>query len=1003
MPDFDADEAAADMPIDIPDFDMAAPDETAADMPIDMPDFDMEAGDEGAADLPIDMPDFGADDEAAADMPIDMPDFGTDEAAADMPIDMPDFDMEAGDEAAAELPIDMPDFGADEAAGDMGDFALDEGADDAAADLPIDMPDFGDDLQSGGVAADAAGDMGDFALDESADDMGGFDTDPMNLGLDDLGLANDLSAMPEAEPADMGDFSIGEGFEDSGTAASEEMDLGSDDDFGMPEDDQAFGDGAFLEDGPGDSFDNFKLDSDALAGDFELDDGNGFGDEFDGFSIASIDDARAPRAGAKAKVSKDRPDDKNEINLSTDELELLLITLADYPLNLRIACEELIAEKVVAPEKLIQLLKLLIEGTPAEETASFAGKLLGRTIKIPRGHEKKTGEELEAEQSSFAYIFIHKFLPVFRLFLMIATVILCAGYLSWQFIVIPNRAERLYRLGLERIAAGEYSRANERFNEAYRIQPKKQWFYTYARAFRDARQYALAEEKYLQLLHFTASRSRRGIPEKAAVLEYADLHTNYIGNYEMADRIIRRNILDYFPFDQEALLALGDNALAWGEFEPERLEDARIAFATVIEIYGRTDPVLERMLKYLIRSDQLEHVLPLQEHFMASARRAISSATLAELGGYLLDKRFEEVRGVPNAYLDYIMGIRDVLFRAIRQEPTLPEAYYHLARYYHFFDSYSDERYTLELAIMAFEAAREENPRRLRYNIDTHRRYAELLIGRREFFPAEENLIKAINLYQDGLRRRLLTRSPEFGRLYAELGDLEFFVKEGNLQNALDYYWLAELNEWAPPEIQYRMGAVHYQLRQWGPAQDRLIEASREMPLNRRVLHALGNVSFMRGNYFAAQGYYDRLLTILEDDRSRLPPIEPTDSAPELDLAERMMVVQNNLGVTLEALTDRTGDNRYRSRVQALYSDSARAWDILTRNPESFIRMRPAPDLFAPGINPAYLNIQNNLYPVRGFEPHFFLRIDRDALEPSQWEELAPPGFRLSEGLHSGR
>jgi tetratricopeptide (TPR) repeat protein len=199
------------------------------------------------------------------------------------------------------------------------------------------------------------------------------------------------------------------------------------------------------------------------------------------------------------------------------------------------------------------------------------------------------------------------------------------------------------------------------------------------------------------------------------------------------------------------------------------------------------------------------------------------------------------------------------------------------------------------------------------------------------------------------------------------------------------------------------MGAAHYQLRQWGPALERLFAAYREMPPNRRILYALGNVSYMRGNYFAAQGYYDRLLEILEEDRSRLPPIMATDDEKQRDLAERLMVAQNNMGVSLEALTERTGNNVYRSRAQGLYSDSERAWDILTRNPQTMIRMRPSPEINAPGVNPAYLNVQNSLHPVPSYESLFFLRIDKDMYESSVWEDIAPPGYRLSEGIHSGR
>jgi hypothetical protein len=159
----------------------------------------------------------------------------------------------------------------------------------------------------------------------------------------------------------------------------------------------------------------------------------------------------------------------------------------------------------------------------------------------------------------------------------------------------------------------------------------------------------------------------------------------------------------------------------------------------------------------------------------------------------------------------------------------------------------------------------------------------------------------------------------------------------------------------------------------------------------------------MQGNYFAAQGYFDRPLELLESDRARLPPIMATDNEDQLDLAERLMVAQNNLGVTLEALSERTGDNSYRSRALGLYSDSERAWDILTRNPTTMIRMRPSPEISAPSVNPAYLNVQNSLRPVSDYQPQIFLRIDKDMLEPSSWEGLATPGYSLSEGIYTGR
>ena len=952
------------------------------------------------------------EDALAEDLDFQSTDFDTDDFAVE--------DFPAEESLEAPEPLDT-EFALDET--DTGEGTVEEVLEDSQIpDFPTgdELPDFpaGEDSEefpdfdlenSLELQGEDPSEPVEGAIDKESLDLSGFKSDfAPDFPDEEFAVSEDMALDEDFGAEDLGDEDLG--IEEPGTVETAAVDdtaiEQSDDEDGFDLGGEAadFDTGAILEEIPGDSFDNFNMDADALAGNFDLggDDefGSGFGDDF---SIPGMDSTFGKRPGASRGAVRDTGDEVEEISLTDEELDQLHATLSSYPLNLRIACEEIIAEMAVAPDKMSRLIKLLINGASAKETASLAGQIMDKTIPIPKGFEKKTGEAMEEEQSSFAYIFVHNFLPVFRLFMMIALVAFSVGYLCWKFIYTPIRADGIYKLGIERIEAGEYGMANERFREAYKIHRNKTWFYKYARAFRDARQYTLAEEKYQELLYFTASKNKRRIPEKKAVLEYADLETNYIGDYQSADNILRRNILDYNPLDRDALLALGDNALVWGEYDRERLEDARESYARYMEKYGRSDPLLERMLKYFIRTDNLEEVLALQTYFMGSTKRNISASALAELGGYLLDKRYEKVKGVPNAYLDSIGGIRDILLRAVRQDSMLPETYYHLARYYHFFENHNDEKLTLDLAVRVFDAAREETPKRIKYHIYTLRRYGEVLVEAREFFPAEEALVKAVNIYEDGLSRRLLTRSPEFGMVYADLGDLEYFIKEGDWQRALDYYRLGEQNGWAPPEIQYRMGAAHYQLRQWGPALDRLFAAYREIPPNRRILYALGNVSYMRGNYFAAQGYYDRLLEMLEADRSRLPPIMATNDEQQLELAERLMVVQNNLGVTLDALTERTGNNRYRSRAHGLYADSERAWDILTRNPTSMMRMRPSPEINAPGVNPAYLNIQNSLRPVPGYETKFFMRIDKDMNEPSPWEELAPAGYRLSEGIYTGR
>jgi hypothetical protein len=111
----------------------------------------------------------------------------------------------------------------------------------------------------------------------------------------------------------------------------------------------------------------------------------------------------------------------------------------------------------------------------------------------------------------------------------------------------------------------------------------------------------------------------------------------------------------------------------------------------------------------------------------------------------------------------------------------------------------------------------------------------------------------------------------------------------------------------------------------------------------------------------------------------------PNDQPEYLEIAERLMMARNNAAVVYEDLAKQTGNQRYRSRAMALYAESERAWDSLTRNPTSMIRSGSVPLPF--------LNSRNALYPQRDYEPQIFVRIDRDVLEPSRWEQLAPVGI----------
>ena len=813
--------------------------------------------------------------------------------------------------------------------------------------------------------------LGDLSLPDEPMAAGDDASGPDNL--DDFGL-------PEEPPAEVGDESIGlDSFGDLGLS-DESMAAGNDasgldapDDFTMPDDaaaadEDAIPDNADVPHEPApDGFDDFSFP--------ELDNVLKKSEQKTPFAGAGKAPAKGKRRGKekKARTESPVPEDVEEIHLSEYEVEGLQETLSRYPLNLRIACEEIIAEHFVEPKQMAELIEHLVWGATAKETAELASKILGRSITVPKAFEKSTGAALEAEQASFSYIFVHNFLPVLRLFMFIALVAASLFYLIFKFVYTPLKAERIYEIGYERIFAGEYQRANERFNEAFAVQRKKDWFYKYAEAFRDERQFIYAEQKYDELL--------RNYPrDKKGILDYAGLETHHLRNYAKADNILRWQLLDFAPNDREGLIAAGDNSLIWGEVDPAKFEDARYYYARLMEKYGWEAPIVERMMKYFIRTDNLREVLPLKNWFDNNPQANLSPESLGELGGYLLDKQLEEARGVPNEHIEYIGSVREMLLEAVYADPSLPEPHYHLARYYQSLGSEHEERVTLRVANRAFDDAPEGSIRRVSYRIDALQRYADSLIKAREFIPAEEQLVKGINLYEDAVSRRLLSHAPKFGRLYGVLGDLEYFTKTGDMEAALRFYHRSEQHGWAPPEMQYRMGSAYYQREDWKNALEYLFAASSSLPLNRRILFAMGNTALKRGDYFAANGYYNRLLDMLEGQRSRLPVLLPNDRPDYLELAERLMMAHNNAGVACEMLAAQTGNRAYHTRALAFYAEAQRAWDSRTRDPRTMIRSGSTPLPF--------LNSRNTLYPQPGYEPQIFIRIDREALESSPWNDI---------------
>ena len=714
------------------------------------------------------------------------------------------------------------------------------------------------------------------------------------------------------------------------------------------------------------------------------------------------------------------------IELTPEQFTRLKSTLASLPRNLKIAVQDLVGEGMVSGPDLAALLGLLVRGASAQEIATLAGRISGKRIRIPAGYEKKSGLAFEEEQRTFGYAFRENFLPLVRVVALTVIAGALFGFLGYNYIYRPLYAWTNYKSGYAQIANDRFTLANERFARATSVWPLKQWYYRYAEAFAAKRNYPLAEGKYDQLL--------KSWPlDKKGILDYARLESTALADYEKADGLLTQ-YLNVHPKDYDALLASGDNDLAWADRDRAKYDAARLAYATLMQGYGLRDELLFRMLRYFIRTDKGDEVERLRRYYAARPEDKIDAAAFAEMGGYLVDHR----------RLDFV---QEVLFRADKNQPNLPEVHYNLARYYRIVQDAADEKKALDATVEALDRTRATAPltvRRLNMEIDTQTRLGEYFYATGRLIDAESHLQDATRRVETYQQQRIIDKGPLYGRPYAVLGDLAYY-NEDNLGNAALLYQKAADNLYTSPLLTYKIGYVQYAQKDYKSALDTFAQAEDasaypspaqdvppvsigsmaaggargaasapgtttaagaeaasgtsnaaaspgaapssgvtsvspslpspgEPPQN--LLFALGDTFYQRGDYFAAQASFLRLRDRLESRRASLGILHPEDRADDRSLLELIVKVDNNLGVTLARLADRSGDRRRRSEALVYLSAANEIASSLARSPDTVKRSEDRAL--------ASLNMQSILFPVRSSGLFIYSDLPKD-FESLSW------------------
>lgn len=656
----------------------------------------------------------------------------------------------------------------------------------------------------------------------------------------------------------------------------------------------------------------------------------------------------SPQAAARgASEEKVRP-----VSLGDAQVDRLQDNLLALPLNVRVAVEDAIANERGTEAQRSRLVWMLVEGAKAEAIAVLAGKMVGKRLAIPKGYEKSTGAAFATERGSIGYVFVHTILPLLKTALLVTAVVGIFGYLGWRFVYKPLVANALYRTGYARIGEERYPEAEEAFAKATDIREFKAWYYSYAEAYGKKKRYLLAEKKYEDL-------TRRYPKETRGALDWALLEKEQLKFKEAAD-ILQKRVLERDYLNKDALLLLGDVYLAWAEEDPKYYEEARRNYAGLIQKYGSDDLYLERMLLYFMRTNVKKEVLSLEKRFMSDTKPFPSANTLAELGGWLIDA-------------EELGNVRDILLAAATKDPSVPEAHYHLARYFRRSNAPGEERKALDNAISTFSLVSTKGPKRLGMFIDALIRRGNFRLDAKEYVAAEEDFTKAAEEYDRGLELRRLPKSPRFAEAYAGLAEVAYWMRD-DLDRALSLLERAANHGFDGPTPRYKRGYIQYSKGRFADALEQFYIAGREGDETPYLLFAFGNALYARKDYYAAEAYFRRTVNAMKRELEAIDQPAPQERPSQAEIVDLLLTAQNNLGATRYRVANRIGDPRIRTEAMAAFAESSRLFDSMTRDRTTFVRSEAK--------NLGFLNMDFILHPQRGMDMATYMDIERDMRFP---------------------
>ena len=796
------------------------------------------------------------------------------------------------------------------------------------------------------------------ATDELSLDLPSLD-DQAPASTDELSL--DLPSLDDQAPASTDELSLDlPSLDDQSPAATDELSL----DLPSLDDDSADMDFSAEASGIGDL--DFSSEADNSDSDFALGDVDSDDFTIPGFSdtvTANLDKKPVVETLDFSKAQEPADDESNKPkNTFTDnEYKRFLKNLKDYPLNVRIALEDFVVKNEFTDDAIFGILEKVLRKAPARQVASELEKLLDIQLDVPRDFEKRSVAEYEAYKKSVEYQLKNRIIPGAILTGVAAVLIFCIVTLSKKFIYEPICASILYNQGYELLEDNQYAQSEETFNEALNYKPVKKWFFKYAEGYRRHKQYDRARMMYRAIV-------QRYDHDKKGALDWAGMECYDLYNYEESERLIKREVLDYYINDRDAVLQLGDVYLEWAtDRDPTKFELAKEQYDLLVELYGTDDLINSRQMRYFIRTDNLRMVLGYKEMFMSKGRH-LEPQDRIELSEYILDKRYGVLRPAEKELLSSIEDVRALLEGAVKAAPENPVALYNMARYFVNTNNGKGAAQMMKSAIAQFEKQTRRNKRETYKYINAYRLLGEEMVEEREYITAEELYGKGISIFEKENSTSGFESDENTGHLYSDLADLDYFIA-GDNDAALKNYVNAVNNKYDTSSVRYRIGYIQYENHNYPEALGSFIKSQDTSGNDTHLLLALANTLSLSSDNHVAAGYYERLLSQLDSDRQKYAVLLPQVREDQADIVETYMKGSNNLGVTLSRIANLTGNSELNARAIVCLQESLRAWDALTRNQQTMIRLE--------GSNLAEQNIKYITHPTSDYEPEIYTQIPR--------------------------